>query len=75
METLMKEVIFQAPGLAVAAFIVVKFLNYIKARNGSLENIFRDHTRTTGELNKVLQENSKVMGEVVQVITKCKKED
>jgi hypothetical protein len=61
MDALLKDVLFQAPGLAVAAFIVVKFLNYIKARNGSLEAIFQEH-------NEALRENSKVMGAVLQAL-------
>jgi len=61
----MKDIAFQAPGLVIAAFIVVKFLNYIKARNGALEKVLT-------ELNRVLRENSKVLGEATQALSQKK---
>ena len=72
MDSLLIDVIHQAPGLAVAAFIVVKFLNYIKVRNGALEKTLEAHRRTMEETNKIIQENSRVQGEVLQAISFCK---
>lgn len=69
----MVDILLQAPGLAVAAFIVVKFLNYIKARNCSLENILKENNKTTSELNRVLRDNSKIMGEVIQTVNHCER--
>lgn len=55
------ELIAPAPGLAVAAFIVWRFLGYQEKRDAAMAAMHQEHLEARGETRRVLEENTKVI--------------
>lgn len=71
MEDIVKMALEQAPSLAVLVFLVVYFIRYLKGRDEEIASTAKECHKLQEHAIKAIEENSRVIGGVTEVIRKC----
>lgn len=63
MDELVKNLISSAPGTGAAIAVVLIFINYIRSRDKSYQDLVQDFRDTSKHCSLVIEDNSNKMGE------------